>query len=67
MYPRDEPFLRSLECYYGISLLRNSGNKQRNNPLMSAETIRHSSTYTIINVSLSGEIAYPQKICLLMR
>ena len=29
------------------SLLRNSGNKHKNNPLVSAETVRHSSTYII--------------------
>ena len=32
-----------------ISLMfRNLGNKRQNNPLVSAETIRHSSTYTIL-------------------
>ena len=30
------------------SLPRNLGNKHKNNPLMSAETVRHSSTYIII-------------------
>ena len=30
------------------SLLRNSGNKHQNNPLLSAETVRHSSTYIIL-------------------
>ena len=30
------------------SLLRNAGNKHRNNPRVSAETVRHSSTYIII-------------------
>ena len=30
------------------SLLRNSGNKHQNNPLVSAETVRHSSTYIIL-------------------
>ena len=29
-------------------LLRNSGNKHKNNPLVSAETVRHSSTYIIL-------------------
>ena len=33
------------------SLLRNSGNKHKNNPLVSAETFRHSSTYIILSVS----------------
>ena len=31
-------------------LLRNSGNKHQNNPFMSAETVRHSSTYIILYV-----------------
>ena len=30
------------------SLLRNSGNKHQNNPIVSAETVRHSSTYIIL-------------------
>ena len=30
------------------SLLRNSGNKHTNNPLVSAETVRHTSAYTIL-------------------
>ena len=34
MYSRDEQFL-----------FRNSGNKHQNDPLVSAETIRHSSTH----------------------
>ena len=33
------------------SLLRNSGNKHKNNPLVSAETVRHSSTYIILYLS----------------
>ena len=37
------------------SLLRNSGNIHQNNSLVSAETVRHSSTYIIPNV-LSGPI-----------
>ena len=32
-------------------LLRNSGNKHQNNPLVSAETVRHSSTYVILYVN----------------
>ena len=37
------------------SLLRNSGNKHQNNPLMIAETVRHSSTYIILyKLSLSS-------------
>ena len=33
--------------YLFPELLRNSGNKHQNNPLVSAETVRHSSTYII--------------------
>ena len=50
MYSRDELFLRSIECYFWClfpSLLHNSGNKQKNKPLVSAETVRHSSTFII--------------------
>ena len=32
------------------SLLRNSGNKQKINPLVSTETVRHSSTYIILYI-----------------
>ena len=32
------------------SLLRNSGNRHQNKPLLSAETVRHSSTYIILYV-----------------
>ena len=31
-------------------LQSNSGNKPKNNPMMSAETVRHSSTYIILYV-----------------
>ena len=34
--------------YLFPSLLRNSGNNHQNNPLVSAETVRHSSTYIIL-------------------
>ena len=39
---------RVLFWYLFPSLLRNSGNKHQNNPLVSAETIRRSSTYIIL-------------------
>ena len=39
---------RVLFWYLFHSLLRNSGIKHQNNPLVSAETIRHSSTYIIL-------------------
>ena len=48
MHSRDELFMRSPECYFLClfpSLLHNLGNKQKNNPLVSAETFRHSNTY----------------------
>ena len=42
------------------SLLRNSGNKHQNNPLVSAETVRHSSTYIILYApKLSGVMSRP--------
>ena len=34
------------------SLLHNAGNKHQNNPLVSAETVRHSSTYIILYITL---------------
>ena len=34
------------------SLLHNSGNKNQNNPLVSVETVRHSSAYIILYASL---------------
>ena len=39
---------RVLFWYLFPSLLCNSGNKQQSNPLVSAETIRHSSSYIIL-------------------
>ena len=39
---------RVLFWYLFPLLLRNSGNKHQNNPLVSAETVRHSSTYIIL-------------------
>ena len=54
MYFRDELFLRSLECYFCVlfpSLLHKSGNKHQNNPLVSVETVRHSSSYIILYIS----------------
>ena len=41
---------RVLFWYLFPSLLHNSGNKHQNNPLVSAETIRHSSTYIILYI-----------------
>ena len=45
---------RVLFWYLLPSLLRNSGNKHQNNPLVSAATIRHTSTYIILYVSING-------------
>ena len=39
---------RVLLWYLFPSLLRNSGNKHQNNPLVSAETVRYSSSYIIL-------------------
>ena len=36
-------------CLFPL-LLRNSGNQHKNNPLVSAETVRHSSTYIILYI-----------------
>ena len=41
---------RVLFWYLFLSLLRNSGNKHQNNPLMGAITFRHSSTYIILYI-----------------
>ena len=49
MNPRDEQFLCSLECYFGVYFPRfPPGNKHQNNPLVSAERVRHSSTCIIL-------------------
>ena len=51
MYSCDELFLHSLKYYFGVLfplLLHNSGNKHQNNPLVSAETVCHSSAYIIL-------------------
>ena len=40
---------RVLVWYLFPLSLRNSGNKHQNNPLVSAETVRHSSTYIILH------------------
>ena len=50
MYSRDELFLCSLECYFGVNFPRC---EHQNNPLVIVETIRHSSTYIILYVSTS--------------
>ena len=36
------------------SLLRNAGNKHQNNPLVSAETVRHSSIYIILYITFDN-------------
>ena len=53
MYSRDELFFvltQVLFCCLFPSLLRNSGNKQQDNALVSTETFRHSGTYIILNI-----------------
>ena len=52
---------RVLFWYLFPSLLRNSGNKHQNNPLVSAETIRHSSTYIILYILAMIILKYSQK------
>ena len=57
MYSRGGLLLRSPECYFWClfpSLLRISGNKHQNNPLVSAETVRHSSTYIILYIFITA-------------
>ena len=49
MYSHDELFLRSLECYFGVYL-------NTKITLMSAETVRHSSTYIILHVRFSSHV-----------
>ena len=44
VYPSDEPFQRSREGYFGVYF---EGNKHHNNTRVSAETVRHESTYVI--------------------
>ena len=41
---------RVLFWYLFPELVRNSGNKNQNNPLVSAETVRHSSAYIILYI-----------------
>ena len=41
-------------CLFPL-LLHNSGNKHRNNPLVSAETVRHSSMYIILYQTIIRE------------
>ena len=45
---------RVLFWYLFPLLLRNSGHKHQNNPLVSAETIRHSSAYIILYILVHG-------------
>ena len=49
MFSHDELFLRSLEYSSGVY-------EHQNNPLVSAETVRHSSTYIILYISLGHNI-----------
>ena len=42
MYSRDELFLRLLECHFCVF------DKHQNKPLVSAEAVRHPSTYIIL-------------------
>ena len=51
MYSRDELFFRSFKCYCGVYFPRclvTREIKKQNNPLVGAETVGHSSTYSIL-------------------
>ena len=47
--------MHSLESYFGVYFPRRWttwGNKHQNNPLVSTDTVRHSSTYIILKESV---------------
>ena len=46
------------------SLLRNSGNKHQNNPLVSAQTVRHASTYIILYEQRGADRGRLQRVCM---
>ena len=51
MYSRDELFLRSLECYFGVYFPRCFATREiniKNDILVSAETVRHASKYIVL-------------------
>ena len=50
MYSSNKLFQRSRELFWRFSpeLRRNDGNKYKNNTRVSAETVRHESTYIIL-------------------
>ena len=52
MYPSDELFQCPREGYFGVYFIlvlqSNKGNKHQNNTRVSAETVRHKSTYIIL-------------------
>ena len=51
VYSRGELFLRTPECYLClIPSFRNAENEHKNNPLVSAEAVRHSSTLVILYI-----------------
>ena len=54
---RNKIITRVLFWYLFPSLLRNSGNKHQNNPLVSTETVRDSSTYIILYKILTHFLA----------
>ena len=58
MYSSDESFQRSREGYFWClfpELRSNEGNKYQNNPRVSAETVRHESTYIILFLTRHNE------------
>ena len=58
MYSSDESFQRSREGYFWClfpELRSNEGNKYQNNTPVSAETVRHESTYIILFLTRHNE------------
>ena len=58
MYSSDELFQRSREGYFWclfLELRSNEGNKHQNNTRVSAETVRHESTYIILFLTRHNE------------
>ena len=54
MYSRYEMLMHSLECYFGIYF-----DKYQNNPLVSAETERHSSEYILFPPYIYDTRSFP--------
>ena len=55
MYLSDNLFQRSQEGYFGVYLQSNEGNKHQDNTWVSAETVRHKSTYISLFLTWHNE------------